>query len=68
MLAKHKTLRVAWKQIEDVIASHLYAIRAVSPSDEIVEILITKRYEKTMENMDEYAELSIRYIRKDKDD
>lgn len=69
-LARYKTIRVAWKQIEDVLASHLYAVGAVPKDDEIIEILLKKTYitDNTHDfgNMNEEAEISIRYMKKGK--
>lgn len=61
MPPKSKTLTMNWNQIEDVLASHLYAIRAMDPNTETIrEILIKKRYGYESE----MAELVIFYDRK----
>ena len=66
MLAKSKTVKMAWKQLEDVVAAHLHAIRAIGPTDEIAEILLKKTYGPGTDGsgeLEEFAEIHIRYTK-----
>ena len=53
-----RRVKLNWKQLEDVLAGHLYAIRAIPESTEICEISL----KKTMTKDDEYALLDLHVL------